>query len=315
MLMLFYDDGLIDDNVNDSEDDVCMYEEPGIGEDVNENVEVEEEEGLEVDTKGYGSDGEEVQEVARDDVVRDVERNATWICECHRQPSRKRKVDPLREGLEQDEDMVVKRKTKKCGCGVELYASVNEQGNWVVRRVKLEHHGHIVTPRKSKDVSMHCKHELMVKNKHLVNQTCAARKSRVKKDLENAVVDHKKLELTESDANGMIEYFNKMSAENQNFFHLCRFGKDGALQDVVWVDTRSRAAYKEFGDVVYFNSTYLTNKFHLPFAVFIGVNHHGQSILLGYALISPKTAETYEWVMWTWLHYMGGKAPISILTD
>ncbi|XP_021729764.1 protein FAR1-RELATED SEQUENCE 8-like [Chenopodium quinoa] len=106
-----------------------------------------------------------------------------------------------------------------------------------------------------------------------------------------------------------------MSADNQNFFHLCRFGKDGALQDVVWVDARSRVAYEEFGDVVCFDSTYLTNKFYLPFVLFIGVNHHGQSILFGCALISRETAETYEWVLRTWLHCMGGKAPISILTD
>ncbi|XP_021737583.1 protein FAR-RED IMPAIRED RESPONSE 1-like [Chenopodium quinoa] len=137
------------------------------------------------------------------------------------------------------------------------------------------------------------------------------------KDLTNAVAEEekKRLELTEGDANGMIEYFNKMSADNQNFFHLCRFGKDGSLQDVVWVDARSRAAYEEFGDVVCFDSTYLTNKFHLPFAVFLGVNHHRQSILFGFALISLERAETYEWVMRTWLHCMGGKDPTTILTN
>ncbi|XP_021724311.1 protein FAR1-RELATED SEQUENCE 2-like [Chenopodium quinoa] len=106
-----------------------------------------------------------------------------------------------------------------------------------------------------------------------------------------------------------------MSGDNQNFFHLCRFGKDDALQDIVWVDARSRAAYEEFGDVVCFDNTYLINKFHLPFAVFIGVNHHGQSIFFGCALISWEMPETYEWVLRTWLHCMGGKAPISILTD
>ncbi|XP_021730984.1 uncharacterized protein LOC110697887 isoform X1 [Chenopodium quinoa] len=107
-------------------------------------------------------------------------RNAKWTCECYGRPSRNRKVDALREGLEQDGDTLVKRKTKKCKCLVELYASVNEEGNWVVRKLKLEHDGHIVTPRKFKDVSMYRKHELMVKYKHLVNQTCVARKSRVK---------------------------------------------------------------------------------------------------------------------------------------
>ncbi|XP_021743975.1 protein FAR1-RELATED SEQUENCE 6-like [Chenopodium quinoa] len=181
------------------------------------------------------------------------------------------------------------------------------------------------------------KHELVVKNKHLVKQACNAKKSRVKisqtysciarerngvdqlaftqKVLENAVSELKKLELIEGDANGMIEYFQKMSSDNQNFFHLCRFGKDGALQDVLWVDARSRAAYEEFGDVVCFDSTYLTNRFHLPFVVFLGVNHHGQSILLGCALISRETVETYAWVFKTWLNCMSDKAQTSILTD
>ncbi|XP_021721226.1 protein FAR1-RELATED SEQUENCE 5-like [Chenopodium quinoa] len=159
------------------------------------------------------------------------------------------------------------------------------------------------------------KHELVSKNGDLVNRVCNAKKSRVKvsqmysclakekngvdemsftqKDLENAVAEKQRLELTEGDANGMIEYFNKMSADNKKNFHLCRFGKDGALQDVVWVDARCRAAYEEFGDVVCFDSTYLTNKFHLPYALFVGVNHHGQSILFGCALISRETVETY----------------------
>ncbi|XP_021770673.1 protein FAR1-RELATED SEQUENCE 8-like [Chenopodium quinoa] len=264
-------------------------------------------------------------------------RNAKWTCECYGRPSRKRKVDALKEGLLQDEETVVKQKTKNCGCHVELYASVDEEVNWVVRRLHLGHTGHIVTPEKSKDVTMFRKHELDVKNGHLVNPMCNAKKSRVKvlqmyncfareqngvdqmlftqKDLENAVAEKQRLELTEGDANGMIEYFNKMSVDNHNFFLLCRFGKDGALQDVVWVDARSRGAYEEFGDVACFDCTYLTNKFHLPFAVFFGVNHHGQSILFGCALISQETAETYEWVLRTWLHCMGGKAPISILTD
>ncbi|XP_021749382.1 protein FAR-RED IMPAIRED RESPONSE 1-like [Chenopodium quinoa] len=235
-------------------------------------------------------------------------RNAKWTCDCYGRPSRKRKVDPLKEGLIQDEETVVQRKTKKCGCEVELYASVNAEGNWVVCRVNLDHTGHPVTPGKSKDFSMYRKHDLV----NGVDQLTFTQK-----DLTNAVAEEekKRLELTEGDANGMIEYFNKMSADNQKNFHLCRFGKDGSLQDVVWVDARSRAAYEEFGDVFCFDSTYLTNKFHLPFAVFLGVNHHGQSILFGCALISRETAETYEWVMRTWLHCMGGKAPTAILTD
>ncbi|XP_048496430.2 protein FAR1-RELATED SEQUENCE 5-like [Beta vulgaris subsp. vulgaris] len=129
------------------------------------------------------------------------------------------------------------------------------------------------------------------------------------------VAKERKLKLGPGDANAMLMYFNKMAADNQNFFHIHRLDDKGYLKDVLWVDARSRVAYEEFGDVVCFDATYLTNDYELPFANFVGVNHHGQSILLGCALVSHEDAETYEWVFSTWLLCMGGKAPIGILTD
>lgn len=36
----------------------------------------------------------------------------------------------------------------------------------------------------------------------------------------------------------------------------------------------TRKAYKEFGDVVSFDTTYLVNKYDIAFAPFVGVNHH-----------------------------------------
>uniref|UniRef100_A0A803MWP1 Uncharacterized protein n=1 Tax=Chenopodium quinoa TaxID=63459 RepID=A0A803MWP1_CHEQI len=47
-------------------------------------------------------------------------RNAKWTCECYGVPSRKRKVDPLKEGLAQDDDSVKKKENKEVfmPCGV-----------------------------------------------------------------------------------------------------------------------------------------------------------------------------------------------------
>ena len=87
------------------------------------------------------------------------------------------------------------------------------------------------------------------------------------------------------------------------------------MQDVVWVDAQSRVAYNDFCDAICFDATYLTNEYELPFANWVGVNQHGLSILLGCALISRETAETYGWVFKTWLNIMGGKPPGGILTD
>jgi len=49
----------------------------------------------------------------------------------------------------------------------------------------------------------------------------------------------------------------------------------------------------DFGDVVSFDTTYLTNKYDMRFAPFVGVNHHGQSILLGCGLLSLEDTSTF----------------------
>ncbi|KAL8519330.1 hypothetical protein ACS0TY_010316 [Phlomoides rotata] len=58
----------------------------------------------------------------------------------------------------------------------------------------------------------------------------------------------------------------------------------GHLRNVLWIHPRCRAAYEEFNDVVSFDTTYLVNRYKMPFASIVGVNHHRHSILLGCAL-------------------------------
>ncbi|KAH9648102.1 protein FAR1-RELATED SEQUENCE [Citrus sinensis] len=53
----------------------------------------------------------------------------------------------------------------------------------------------------------------------------------------------------------------------------------------------------------------------MPFAPFFGVNHHGQSILLGCGLISHEDTETFTWLFEMWLSCMSNSPPIGIITD
>ncbi|RYR02135.1 hypothetical protein Ahy_B06g080965 [Arachis hypogaea] len=48
---------------------------------------------------------------------------------------------------------------------------------------------------------------------------------------------------------------------------------------------------------------------------FVGVNNHGQSTLLGCALMKNEDIQSFKWLFECWLHCMGGKAPKGILTD
>lgn len=72
--------------------------------------------------------------------------------------------------------------------------------------------------------------------------------------------------------------------------------------------------YKEFGDIVTFDTTYLTNKYDIPFIPFVGVNHHGQLILFGCSLVSNKDTNTFVWLFRIWL-CMHGQALNGIITD
>jgi hypothetical protein len=75
------------------------------------------------------------------------------------------------------------------------------------------------------------------------------------------------------------------------------------------------AAYDFFGDVITLDTTYLTNSYDMPFAHFVGINHHGQSILLGAGLISSDDTNTFVWLFKCWLECMNGQAPKAIMTD
>lgn len=48
---------------------------------------------------------------------------------------------------------------------------------------------------------------------------------------------------------------------------------------------------------------------------FTRVNHHHQSVMFGCALLVNKFAESYIWLLKTWLEAMLGCAPSTIITD
>lgn len=130
-------------------------------------------------------------------------------------------------------------------------------------------------------------------------------------DLHNILLKEKRSKLKEY---AMLEYFHKTSKDNQFFFLIHGIDEEGYLKDDMWVDACSRVAWEDFGDFVCFDATYLTNEYELPFTNFIWIGHHGQSILLGCALLSHVDTETYQWLSQTWLSCMG-KPPKGILTD
>jgi hypothetical protein len=106
-----------------------------------------------------------------------------------------------------------------------------------------------------------------------------------------------------------------MREMNEGFYAVMDLDDESRLRNLFWADARSRAAYEYFGDVIMVDMAYLTNRYGMPFASFVGVNHHGQSILLGAGLLSSDDTETFVWLFETWLKCMNGRAPSAIITN
>ncbi|XP_022852997.1 protein FAR1-RELATED SEQUENCE 5-like [Olea europaea var. sylvestris] len=169
--------------------------------------------------------------------------------------------------------------TIQTGCKARISASLDIHGYWKINAVHLDHN-HKTSPTKSRlyrcnrKMTAHVKRKLEVNdiagiplhksfNSAVVeaggyeNMTC------IEKDCRNYIEKVRRLRLGEGDAAAIQTYFSEMQA------------------------------YKEFGDVVTFDTTYLTNKYDMPFTPFVGVNHHGQSTLLGCGLVSNEDTDTF----------------------
>lgn len=123
------------------------------------------------------------------------------------------------------------------------------------------------------------------------------------------------LALEEGDAQLILEYFMHIQKENPYFFYAIDLNEDQRLRNLLWVDAKSRNDYGNFSDVVSFDTSYIKSNEKMPFAPFVGVNHHFQPMLLGCALLADESIATFVWLMKTWLRAMGGKAPNVIITD
>ncbi|XP_008800885.2 protein FAR1-RELATED SEQUENCE 6-like [Phoenix dactylifera] len=128
-------------------------------------------------------------------------------------------------------------------------------------------------------------------------------------------VERGRLRLGEGDAEALRLFFTLMQAKNSDFFNVIDLDEEGCVRNVFWADARSRAAYQYYNDVVALDTTYVTNNYDLPLATFVGVNHHGQPVLLGCSLLSDETTETYVWLLKAWIACMSGHIPKALISD
>ncbi|KAM0844308.1 hypothetical protein ACQ4PT_057140 [Festuca glaucescens] len=125
-----------------------------------------------------------------------------------------------------------------------------------------------------------------------------------------------KTETKEGDMAQVLNYFNEQKEKDHDFYCRYKLDAEDIVENLFWVDGAARRAYAEaYHDCVSFDATYLTNKYNMPFAPFIGINRHSQSLMLGCGFVRQELATSYDWLFESFLIAMNGLAPDNIITD
>ncbi|XP_062161992.1 protein FAR-RED IMPAIRED RESPONSE 1-like [Alnus glutinosa] len=221
-------------------------------------------------------------------------------------------------------------KTIRTGCKATLNAKLVGT-TWYVTNANLCHN-HDLSPGKARYFRCHKKLDPATKRKLDIDNRAGIRTNKIynslaveaggyenltfgEKECRNYIAKSRRLRLGTGGAAALRGYFDRMRKMNDDFYFDMDVDDECRLKNVFWADAQSRSSYEDFGDVVTFDTTYLTNKYKMPFAHFVGVNHHGQSMLLGAALISSEDTATFVWLFEAWLKCMKGRAPGAIITD
>ena len=85
------------------------------------------------------------------------------------------------------------------------------------------------------------------------------------------------------------------------------------ITNIFWADARMIIDYSHFGDVITFDTTYSKNRDARPLGVFLGLNHHRETVVFGGALLYDEMIESFVWLVEI-LEAMSEKKPITIFT-
>lgn len=224
------------------------------------------------------------------------------------------------------------RPETRTGCPAMVVIRLVDSKRWRIVEVELEHN-HQVSPQIKRFYKSHKRMILAAKKAQLppqpvtevhtiklyrtavMDSVCNGYSSFQEREGVSGVDHSKHLELKEGDAHAVYNYFCRLKLTSPNFFYLMDVDDDGRLRNVFWADARSRAAYGYFCDTVAIDTTCLANKYEIPLLSFVGVNHHGQSILLGCGFLGHESVDYFTWMLRAWLKCMLERSPQVVVTD
>nr|XP_017217249.1 PREDICTED: protein FAR1-RELATED SEQUENCE 5-like [Daucus carota subsp. sativus] len=220
--------------------------------------------------------------------------------------------------------------TRRCGCKAKFVVKITSQNRYYVLNF-VELHNHTLASETGRQF-LRASREMTVGLRSIVfdaakvNIGCSKTFSLVKemtggyanvgatlRDFRNFDRDLKEF-VGERDGQMLIDKFRVMQETSKSFYFAHEVDAEGHLTMLFWADPVGRRNFEIYGDAVSFDATFDTNKHHIGFAPFTGVDKHDRCLTFAACLLSKEDICHYNWAFKQFVKAMG-RNPVVFITD
>ncbi|XP_048491824.1 putative protein FAR1-RELATED SEQUENCE 10 [Beta vulgaris subsp. vulgaris] len=237
------------------------------------------------------------------------------------------------------------RKSVRCGCDAKLYLTkeiVNGVTQWFVSQFSNVHNHELLEDDQVRLLPAYRKIQEADQERILLLSKAGFPVNRIikilelekgvqpgqlpfiEKDIRNFVRTCKKtvLEndalLTEkriTDMMELLEACKAMSERDGDFVFDFLTDTTGKVENIAWSYGDSVRAFDLFGDAVQFDITYQSITYGVLLGLLSGVDNHGKPIFFACALLQEENSHAFVWALQTFVRFMRGRHPQTIVTD
>ncbi|CAI9108539.1 OLC1v1008161C1 [Oldenlandia corymbosa var. corymbosa] len=113
----------------------------------------------------------------------------------------------------------------------------------------------------------------------------------------------------------LLKLCKEKKDKDPNFKYDFKLDANNQLENIAWSYASSVQLYDAFGDALVFDTTHRLDAYDMLLGIFIGVDNHGINCFFGCVLLRDENVQSFSWALKTFLGFMNGKAPGTILTD
>ncbi|PIN04638.1 hypothetical protein CDL12_22827 [Handroanthus impetiginosus] len=119
----------------------------------------------------------------------------------------------------------------------------------------------------------------------------------------------------DNDPIDLLKMCKEKKDRDPNFKYNYKIDSNNRLEHIAWSYASSIRLYEAFGDVVVFDTTHRLDAYDMILGIWIGVDSHGTFCFFGCMLLRDENMQSFSWGLKTFLAFMNGKVPGTILTD